>query len=122
MDLHKPRKSSGSGRARVSEVAPPPKKRETARIGKRGSFVIPAWLRHRVGLEEGSTVIAEERDGGVLIRPAAVVPIESYTPERKAQFLLSNAMDARDYAAAVRKVRAMGLDPKQIPHYRPPRV
>lgn len=122
MGTKKPRKPSGRGRVKVSEAALPLRKRETARIGKRGSFVIPAWLRRQVGLEEGSTVIAEERDGGVLIRPAAVVPIENYTPERKAQFLLSNAVDARDYAAAVRKVRAMGLDPQQIPHYRPPGV
>jgi hypothetical protein len=51
-----------------------------------------------------------------------VLPVEVYTPERKAQFLLSNAVDSADYALAVAAVRAMGLDPKDIPHYKPPRA
>jgi hypothetical protein len=53
-------------------------------------------------------------------RPAPVPPIEVYTSERKAQFLLSNAIDADDYAGAVAEVRRMGLDPEAIPHYKPP--
>lgn len=93
---------------------------EPSRVGKRGSVVIPAALRRRYGIKEGSFVVAEPREGGVLIRPALVLPIEIYTPERKAQFLLSNAVDATDYAAAAAEVRAMGLDPESIPHYKPP--
>jgi len=65
---------------------------------------------------------AEPCEGGVLIRPALVLPVEVYTPERKAQFLLSNAVDAADYADALAEVRAMGLDPETIPHYKPPGV
>lgn len=94
--------------------------RETTRIGKRGTLVIPAALRRRFGLEEGSTVIAEERKEGILIRPAAVLPLETYSPERKAEFLLSNAVDAEDYAEAREAVRKLGLDPDEIPHERPP--
>ena len=70
-------------------------------------------------IEEGTFVVAEPREGGVLIRPAVVLPVEVYTPERKAQFLLSNAVDAADYARAVAAVRAMGRDPNAIPHYKP---
>jgi AbrB family looped-hinge helix DNA binding protein len=95
---------------------------EPSRVGKRGTVVIPAALRRRYGIEEGSLVVAEPREGGVLIRPALVLPVEVYTPERKAQFLLSNAIDAADYADAVAEVRAMGLDPDTIPHYKPPGV
>src|SRR3954447_23647341 len=95
---------------------------EPSRVGKRGTVVIPAALRRQYGIEEGSFVIAEPREGGVLIRPALVLPIEVYTPERKAQFLLSNAIDAADYAGAVAEVRRMGLDPQSIPHYKPPGV
>ena len=90
--------------------------RETAKIGKRGVLVIPAGLRDRFGLTEGSLVIAEEQEDGVLIRPAAVIPIERYSRERKAQFLLSSAVNAKDYAREVEAVRAMGLDPEKIPH------
>jgi AbrB family looped-hinge helix DNA binding protein len=93
---------------------------EPCRVGKRGTVVIPAALRRRYGIEEGTFVVAEPCEGGVLIRPALVLPIEAYTPERKAQFLLSNAVDAADYVGAVKAVRAMGLDPDAIPHYKPP--
>jgi len=89
------------------------------RAGKRGAVVIPAPLRRQYGIEEGSLVVAEARPEGVLIRPAVAVPIEVYTPERKAEFLLSNAVDAKDYAWAVAQVKALGLDPKSIPHHRP---
>jgi AbrB family looped-hinge helix DNA binding protein len=93
--------------------------REVSRVGRRGTVVIPASLRKRFRLQDGSMVMAEERDEGILLRPAAVVPVETYSPERKAQFLLSNAVDEADYRAAVKEVRAMGLDPKNIRH-RPP--
>ena len=56
---------------------------------------------------------------GVLIRPAELPALEKYTPERQAEFLLSNAVDAKDYATAVRRVRKMGLDPAKIRHRKP---
>lgn len=92
---------------------------EHARIGKRGTLVIPARLRRIFGLDEGAEVIAEETPEGVLIRPADTVPIELYGPERRAEFLLSNAVDADDYREAVAMVREMGLDPEGVPHRRP---
>jgi len=76
-------------------------------------------LRHRFGIKEGGFVIAEEREDGILIRPAQIEPVEVYTPERKAEFLLNNAVTAEEYAAAVEEVRKMGLDPEQIPHDKP---
>ena len=92
----------------------------TSRVGKKGTVVIPAALRRRFGIEEGSLVIAEDREEGILIRPAATIPLEIYTPERRAEFLLSNAVDEEDYARAKEEVRKMGLDPDIIPHRRRP--
>ncbi len=92
---------------------------ETGKIGKRGVFTIPASLRKRFGLEDGSLVIAEERPEGILIRPAIATPIEIYSNERTAEFLLSNAADGADYQAAREDVQAMGLDPDQVLHRKP---
>ena len=89
------------------------------RVGKRGSIILPARLRKRFGIEEGSMVVAEETHDGILIRPALVVPVETYTSERKAEFLLSNATDKADYCEARKAVEALGLDPDKIPHQRP---
>ena len=94
---------------------------EMSKVGKRGAVVIPASLRRRFGIKEGSLVIAEGRAEGVLIRLAAAFAIEMYAPERQAEFLLSNAVDAKDYARAKEEVRKMGLDPRKISHYKPVR-
>ena len=53
---------------------------ETSKVGKRGAVVIPAKLRRRFGLEEGMLVIAEEREDGILLRPAVAIPVESLLP------------------------------------------
>jgi len=94
---------------------------EASKVGNRGAVVIPASLRRRFGITEGSFVIVDERADGVLIRPAADLSLEMYSPERQAEFLLSNAVGPKDYAQAKEAVRKMGLDVRKIPHYKPVR-
>jgi AbrB family looped-hinge helix DNA binding protein len=92
---------------------------ETIQIGRRGTVVIPARLRRKYGLDEGTLVVAEGRPDGILLRPAVALPVEIYTPERIAEFLLSNAVDEEDYESAREEVRRMGLDPDRIEHVKP---
>jgi bifunctional DNA-binding transcriptional regulator/antitoxin component of YhaV-PrlF toxin-antitoxin module len=87
---------------------------------QRGSILIPEELREQWGLEDGTVLIVESDERGLHFRPA-FPDVEIYTPERKAEFLLSNALDEEDYAWALEEVRRMGLDPDKIPHYRPRR-
>lgn len=91
----------------------------TSKVGKRGAVVIPVELRRRFGIEEGSLVVAEATEDGVLIRPAVAVPVERYTAERRAEFLLSNAVDERDYERARKEVLRMGLNPDAVAHKKP---
>lgn len=91
---------------------------ETVSVGKSGDVPIPDSMRQMTGIEAGSIVTLEARDGAIVIRPVGE-DIEGYTPERKAEFLLSNAVDATDYAAAREEVRKLGLDPDEILHDRP---
>ena len=92
---------------------------EVTKVGKRGMVVIPAQLRKEFRLEEGSLIIAERREEGVLLRPAVALPTEIYSKERQAEFLLSNAVDEEDYREAVVVVKKMGLDPEKINYYKP---
>ena len=94
---------------------------EAVRIGKRGTVVLPTSLRRRFGLDEGSTVLLESTDEGILLRPAVVLPVEAYTPARKAEFLLNNVVDLEDYRRAIREVRSLGIDPDDVPHEKPVR-
>ena len=92
---------------------------DIAKLGRRGTLVIPADLRRRFGLAEGELVLFEERDGALTIRPAVAMTLEKYPPERRAEFLLNNAVGAADYKRACQAVRALGLDPEAIRHQRP---
>lgn len=96
-----------------------PEATASSKVGKRGTVVIPARLRRQYGMEEGSVVIAEPRKEGILLKPAAIQAIETYTPERRAEFLLSNAVNSKDYARACQEVRKLGLDPAKIKHRKP---
>ena len=89
---------------------------EPSKVGKRGAVVIPAKLRKKYGFEEGSSILFEDGPGGVVIRPAVTVPVEVWSTQRKAAFLLENAVGREDYDWAREEVRRMGLDPDQIPH------
>ena len=92
---------------------------DASKVGKRGTIVLPAKMRRRYGIEEGTMVVAEESPYGILIRPVAVFPVEIYTPERKAEFLLTNAVTQADYREAQAEVRRMGLDASKIRHRKP---
>ena len=94
---------------------------ETVHVGQSGDVPLPPSIRERAGISAGSIVTLEARDGVVIVR-SSDLDAEDYTPERRAEFLLSNAVDAADYAAACNAVRKMGLDPNQIPHHRAPGV
>lgn len=88
-------------------------------VRSKGVIVIPAELRKELGIEEGSLLLIEKTEKGLMLRPAVAVPVETYTPVRKAQFLLNDAFDAASYARARELVAAMGLDPDTVPHERP---
>lgn len=91
----------------------------TIRVGTRGTVVIPASIRRSYRFEEGSLLIAEARPDGVLLRPVVALPVEIYSDERKAEFLLNNAVTSEDYVTAVKEILKMGLSPEKIPHKKP---
>ena len=91
-----------------------------SKVGRRGTVVLPARLRRRLGIEEGSFVVAEEREDGILIRPATVLPVEIYSPERRAEFLLNNAVGAEDYRHAQAEVKRMGRVPAGLSTFSQP--
>lgn len=112
----KPARQKGTRSPRTEHGRP---RSAPSRVGKRGAVVIPSELRRSFGIDEGSIVLFERRSDGILIRPAEVVPVEVYAPERKAEFLLNGATSAESYRWAVQEVRRMGLDPARIPHLKP---
>ena len=86
-------------------------------MGKRGTLVIAASLRKIYGLEDGTDVLQEATPEGVLIRPAATVPVRVYSDRDQAMFRLNNACSPEEYESARQAVRALGLDPSKIAHH-----
>lgn len=84
------------------------------KIGKRGTLVIPSHVRHSYGLEEGDLLAVEHCREGILLRPVVALPVEKYSKEDKARFLLENTVTAGDRAWAEAEVRKMGYDPKDL--------
>ncbi|GAV22751.1 AbrB/MazE/SpoVT family DNA-binding domain-containing protein [Carboxydothermus pertinax] len=83
-------------------------------LGKRGTIVIPAEIRKKLNLKEGSYLIAEETKEGLLLKPAEIYEVEIYSNERKAEFLLANAVSEEDRMWAYGEIRKMGLNPEEI--------
>ena len=50
--------------------------KHSGHVGRRGTIVLPSETRRRYGLSDGSLFISEEREDGVLIRPARAAPLD----------------------------------------------
>jgi AbrB family looped-hinge helix DNA binding protein len=50
--------------------------KHSGHVGRRGAIVLPSSVRKRYGLQDGSLFISEEREDGVLIRPAMATPVD----------------------------------------------
>ncbi len=64
-------------------------------ISKKGQITLPVELRRKMSFEPGGTVIAEERDGELILRPAAVLEIEIYSDEDIAGWDREDSLDAQ---------------------------
>ncbi|MEY6433212.1 AbrB/MazE/SpoVT family DNA-binding domain-containing protein [Thioalkalicoccus limnaeus] len=58
----------------------------TLTINSRGVVTLPAKLRRVLGLKADDHLIAETTPDGLLLRPAVMLPIEMYSPERENEF------------------------------------
>lgn len=50
-------------------------------VSSRGQITLPADLRQRLGIKDGGVVTLEEKNGELILRPAAVVELAMYSSE-----------------------------------------
>jgi antitoxin PrlF len=60
--------------------------RQNLLVSNRGQITLPASVRKRLGIQSGGVVTLEEKDNAVVLRPAAVVEIETYSDEEIARW------------------------------------
>lgn len=69
--------------------------RQTLIVSNRGQLTLPANVRKRFGIKNGSAIILEERENELVLKPAMVLEVEMYTDE---QVLAWDEADRLDHA------------------------
>lgn len=78
----------------------------TVKLGKRGQVSLPQTILRKLSLQGESTLLVEATDdGAIVLRPAAVHPIELYSDARVKAFEKADRLSARE-AERVRKALA----------------
>ena len=76
------------------------------KLGKKGQLSLPAAVLRKMGIQGATTLLIEATDdGAVILRPAAVYPVEVYSEARLHEFEVANRHTASE-AARVRKALA----------------
>jgi antitoxin PrlF len=77
--------------------------RESLTVSGRGQITLPANMRKRLGIEAGGVLIAEEREGDILLRPAAVLEIETYSDADIARWDAEDRLDDAERTAILQR-------------------
>lgn len=78
--------------------------RENIVISSRGQITLPASMRKKLGIQPGGVLIAEDRNGELVLRPAAVLEIETYTDADIAQWDKEDQLSPAEKAAIMKKL------------------
>lgn len=80
---------------------------EVVRLGKKGQVSLPKAVLRRAGLE-GETLLLVDitPEGGILLKPAGVYPIEIYSEKRINEFLGEDRMTPEEQRRVKRRVRS----------------
>jgi AbrB family looped-hinge helix DNA binding protein len=79
---------------------------DIVKLGKKGQLSLPAGVLRKLGLRGSATLIVEATDEGtVILRPAAVYPIELYTDARIKEFDEANRLTESEKARVRKALR-----------------
>lgn len=78
--------------------------KSTVVVSARGQITLPADLRHRLGIKDGGVVTLEERNGEIVLRPAAVVELTIYSDEDVARWDAEDELGEADRRRVKKKL------------------
>ena len=79
--------------------------RQTVLVSNRGQITLPASVRKRLGIHSGGVVTLEEKDNVVVLRPAAVVEMETYSDEEVARWDKEDRLEPAERNALLKRLR-----------------
>ena len=77
--------------------------RESLTVSGRGQITLPANMRKRLGIEAGGVLIAEEREGDIVLRPAVILEIETYSDADIARWDAEDRLDNAERTAILQR-------------------
>lgn len=80
--------------------------RETLIVSGRGQITLPAGMRKHLGIAPGSAVIIEERDGEMMLKPAAVLEIDTYSDPQIADWDREDVLSAEERKRILARLQA----------------
>jgi antitoxin PrlF len=78
--------------------------RESVVVSNRGQITLPAKMRKRLGIRAGGMILLEERGEEVVLRPAAVMEVETYSDQQIAKWDKADRLSEAERTAIVKKV------------------
>jgi len=80
---------------------------EIARLGKKGQVSLPKAVLKRLGLAGETLLLVDVTpEGGILLKPAGVYPIEIYSEKRVKEFLAEDRATPEERRRVKRRIRS----------------
>jgi AbrB family looped-hinge helix DNA binding protein len=79
---------------------------QTLIVSSRGQITLPKGLRDRLAIRPGAAVIAEEKEGLLTIRPAAVTAVRIYSDAEVKAWIDEDRVSSDERRRIVKKARS----------------
>jgi antitoxin PrlF len=71
-------------------------------VSARGQLTLPSEIRKKYGIDEGSILVAEDRDGEIVLKPAAVLEVEFYSDQQISDWIRNDTYKGKSEQEKVR--------------------
>ena len=79
--------------------------KQTLIVSERGQITLPKGMRERLSIEPGTALIAEEKEGQLVLRRATVTPVHIYSDEEIQSWMVEDRITAADRKRILKKAR-----------------
>jgi len=80
---------------------------DIVKLGKKGQVSIPKAILRELAIQDESMLLVEPTpDGGILLRPAGIYPIERYSDTRLREFSKEDALTPEEDKRAKKKLKS----------------
>jgi|MudIll2142460700_1097286.scaffolds.fasta_scaffold91964_2 antitoxin PrlF len=74
-------------------------------VSSRGQVTLPAALRKRTGIKEGSALIVEDRGNELVLKPAAVLELEMYSDRQIEEWNKADRLTTQEKSVVLGKLK-----------------